>query len=318
MRKLWVLPLILILSWGLSAQAKFGFEISGSYLKASPEDFNLSPEIGNLWVKLVEGIIQSLYAGGKIVDLQVSEEGELGSLEGGMYLDGRLKVAVTPNFAISLGAGYISMAASGNPKKTYTYDDLVIGAGADFSFDLKNDLKASALIPGVALHLIAPSLGNTMLGAEVWAGVGYIMAKIESNTTLNMDYSDDLGNWEKLEVTYNQDGSGNGLSYSVGGRLNVNLASNVAFFLGAEYIYAKLKGLKGKGDYNKVYSDSSGTTDTDTDSWTDSEWFVGNVPVWGTPITISTNYPHLLTDILRSMELDLSGIRVIFGFSILF
>ncbi len=283
---------------------------------AEPKDFNLAIGYLQAWKAYYEGWLDWQEASGRITNVEKSEEGELKTLKGGMYLDGRLKIGVNPNFAISFGVGYIYMSASGSSKLNASYQDVSSGINSEVTIEFSDELKASAIIPGVALHLITPL--NEAIGAEIWGGVGYLMAKVEADQNQKGDYNNDLNQWEKAEVSLYQDGSGKGLAYNFGGRINVNLASNVSFFVGAEYLYAKLKELKGDGNYKEVYSKYTGFSDTDTESWTDSEWKVGNASVWGNLVNLAANGEQVFTNVLRSMELNLSGIRVLFGFALMF
>ncbi len=314
MKKIAGFILIFILPLAVMAGVRYGVEFSGGYGFIKPGDLNLAPEMGRLLFYDYEGFIKAAESSGTIEDVVLEEGEDFSTIKGGLSIDGRIKVLLSPSVGLSVGINYLRLSTSAKPTKSYTYVFAAGGEEGKASFFGSEDIFVEALTPVVALHLILPR-GSAKLSGEVWAGAGYTIADFECNIASQVTFEKDTGSWSEYVTSLQQTGSSKHLSFVFGGRVNLKLGKGFAAFAGADYFLAELSNVKGDGFLRMRIMDSSGNQVSGSDNWTNASWYIAELKSWDRTFRVALNSPRSLDDRKGDFTLNLSGARVFIGLS---
>ena len=151
---------------------------------------------------------------------------------------------------------------------------------------------------------------------EIGVSAGWTFARIEFNSTwtYTTDYFwDESWNFYNVDGgTLEGDGSGSGLTAQGMLRLNRNIGQSFGLFVEANYTYCRIKTISGTGRETRL-----GIPEENT--W-EGDWGIKKEEIhvgWGdASILVPTNYWNTWTENQYESDfiLDLSGVRLVFGF----
>lgn len=324
MRKM--LPLILILAMALPglAQISFQFEVYGGYSFINPADLNMYSDYYEKWINFYyDKKLEYNENIGAISNLEKEKTGEFVKIKSAIPFGGRIKAILRENLAVSVSMDYFSKTVSSTPSFVYTYTSGMLHFTTSREFS-KYELYVKAFNPKLNIHYLIPELtsfAGGILGAELFAGPGLILASCGTHRTYVNLFKWGTGILERKEDDLKKDGSGKGISLNMGGRLNFAFSEKAGVFLAGELIYGKVKNPSGEGywkwtKYHYIQGSSSAQT-----SW-EGEWYIREFswsPYWGSfSETYPESSPSNLNEKVRDFELNLSGFRLLFGFFVKF
>jgi hypothetical protein len=276
MRKIFVLFCVLVLSLALlqtpaRAQSKFGFKVSGGLIYAGGGDINAGVQG---WYDFYHDYLQLL---------GYSATGTYSPFHLGMDFQGEFLFNLSPEMALGLGAGYLSVSK----------DSALTGTSGSKTITLTFQPKVHAIPITFNFHYYLPA-GNT-LKFVLTAGVGYYLTKIDH--TLGATGS---GSVEKYDF------SAGGFGFHGGVGLDLALSPAVSLVLDLLGRYATASG------YTGSYTSGS-TTHTNVNLY----YYEGSFPGFGTypQLTYDTTLPSGSgVNNAREAKLDLSGFSALIGF----
>jgi hypothetical protein len=308
---------------------KFQLDFFAAYAPINPVDLNLLVDYDEGRLKYAYEdqyrFFDSLY--GANYSYSHSREGVFNRIKQAFPLGIRLRYNIRPNLALSLGLQYFSREASSHIADRHEVE----GVAPDelvFHKSFTRILESSPYLISMngyavqgGVHWKIPLKGIIDLETFITAGRWY--GQLRYLNQYSNEFSTSWGYWSQRINRTEYLGDGNGLILEAGGRLNIDLGSWIGLFFETGYCYQRANNFIGSEERELWYSDSDAEETYEHLGEWPGLWVVQDFisqGIWGEvrgkqPLLISS---ERRTDEMEDFRLDLSGIRIRFGFSLRF
>ncbi len=297
-----------------SEQRRYVVEGYGGLARAGAGDLNtLRGYDEGVQQHLFDSQLDALQSSGQIASWDREQSGERSTIDASWSLGLRVKRRQNPSLAFSLGFQYLNAGGSDDVSSVYTRQEHDGNRRIEELSYSPYTLSVTAWAPLVGVHLGRPlgsklTLEGFLLGGPLFADFEYVS---DWSYAFSMQGPDMNGLVFETAGGLDGGGQGTGVAVEVGLRLGYGLADRLALFAEVGYAYQKVTSPSGPG---------SQVRSGERVEW-EGEWAIGEDRItapWGSlDLERPTNeWPEGSSDgRLGGFDLDLSGLRLTFGFS---
>jgi hypothetical protein len=292
---------------------RWRIEVSGGFSRINPGDLNLRATFDDIYDSFYsEDYFRYQVAQGDIISFtKTNEGGKARLLRHSIPVGIRLRYGIFDWFDISFGFNYFTSARESRYKNSFEVFELK-GSPALYSDEfLSYTLSAKGFIPSIGIHLgkrisRALRLEAFLTGGPLFAECSYFLDW--SSGWPVVDSNGDFGNLK--EGFLEEIGSGTGIAFQAGAKLDFDFAKHYGLFIEGGYTYQNVSDLSGPGirsmtSHRETWEGDWGIKQdvrerpwgTASFLWPSNAWVVSQGTWWRA----------------RDFELDLSGFQIRLG-----
>jgi hypothetical protein len=293
---------------------RFSLELLGGGALLDPTDLNLLSDSGDRFQEFsYEDYYHYLLQNRLLRSWSKETSGKRARVKTAFLPGLRLKYHLFDSFSVSAAFEYLRGGGSGDFTFSYTRNELSDERYVETLTAAPYRLTVEAALASIGLHVVH-TFGR-FITAEGFLAAGPLWAvcRYRSNWTYTWAIQGPNYTWTPYDSTgsLEMDGSGKGVFWETGARLEVPLAGRLRVFLEGGYARQVIDSLSGQG--REAQGQSS-------ESW-EGEWRIQKETVaapWGTlSLRTPSNRPREGVE-TESFRLDLSGLRLRLGLSLAF
>lgn len=293
---------------------RFSLELLGGGALLDPAGLNLLSDSGDRFQEFsYEDYYDYLLQNRQLRSWSKETSGKRARVKTGLLPGLRLKYHLFDSFSVSAGFQYLRGGGSDDFMFSYTRNELSDERYVETVTAAPYRLTVEAALASIGLHF-AHTFGR-FITAEAFLAAGPLWAvcRYRSNWTYTWAIQGPNYTWTPYDSTgsLEMDGSGKGLFWETGARLEVPVRGRLRAFLEGGYARQVIDSLSGQGRETQGQS---------SDSW-EGEWRIQKETVaapWGTlSLRTPSNRPRENVG-TEGFRLDLSGLRLRLGLSLVF